>query len=187
MPHFLLKAGGASDPSNWQFSLETADRTELEVNDFEPFTHGQRLELLAVVRGLEALQQPSRVTLLTSSSYVKRGLAYGIDDWRTSGWRWESHGKMVPVKNADLWRRLDRALQVHQVECRLQSKLEVENRKAGLDQHALAIPAPRHSSSPAKSRRLTAAFRRWSRESGAAIRLRLAQFGTRLLPLPWLE
>src|SRR5437773_8627072 len=101
MPHFLLRAGETTNPGNWRFSLKSRDGNELEVDDFEPFTQGQRLELLAVVRGLEALEQPSRVTLLTPSSYVKRGISYGLEDWRASGWCWESHGKMVPVKNSD--------------------------------------------------------------------------------------
>ena len=77
----------------------------------------QRLELLAVVRGLEALAQPSRVTLVTPSRYVNRGLAYGLAEWRANGWQWEHFGQMVPVKNRDLWQRVDRALAIHEVEC----------------------------------------------------------------------
>jgi ribonuclease HI len=175
MPHFVLKAGQTA--GNWRFSLENPNDRALEVSDFEPFTQGQRLELLAVVRGLEALEQPSRVTLQTSSSYVKRGIIYGLEDWRASGWRWESHGKMVPVKNGDLWRRLDRALQLHQVECRLQSKGAAESKSEKPQPTMLSL----------KRRRFPAAFRRSIREFGAAIRLRLAQFGTGLLPWPWLE
>ena len=77
---------------------------------------GERLELLAVVRGLEALDQPSRVTLVTPSKYVHRGLLYGLEEWRTNGWSWEHFGQMVPVKNRDLWQRLDRALGFHELE-----------------------------------------------------------------------
>jgi ribonuclease HI len=181
MPHFLLRAG-ESNPGNWRFSLENANVKVLEANDFEPFIQGQRLELLAVVRGLEALEQPSRVTLLTSSSYVKRGIVYGLEDWRASGWCWESHGKMVPVKNGDLWRRLDRALQLHQLECRLQPKVQAETGTAESNHER---PPPARSSR--KGRWFAGAFRRSIRELGAAICLRLAQLGTGLLPLPWLE
>src|SRR5215471_12598780 len=104
MPHFLLTAGGKTRGStgNWQFALERDGARQIEVEDVEPLAKGQRVELLAVVRGLEALDQPSRVTLVTASSYVKRGLNYGLEDWRASGWCWEAHGKMVPVKNGDL-------------------------------------------------------------------------------------
>jgi ribonuclease HI len=178
-PHFLLTAEGRSDgrARNWRFSLEVAGIRQLQIEDFEPFTGGQRLELLAVVRGLEALEQPSRVTLLTASTYVKRGILYGLDDWRANGWCWESHGKMVPVKNGDLWRRLDRALHVHDVECRLQPvSPEGENEGAGGGSQA-----------GVSKRCVIPAFRRWVREFGGAIRLRLGQFGTGLLPLPWLE
>jgi hypothetical protein len=71
-----------------------------------------------VIRGLEALDEPSRVTLVTSSRYVRRGLLYGLTEWRTNDWAWEWYGQMVPVKNRDLWQRLDRALEYHHVECR---------------------------------------------------------------------
>ena len=182
-PHFLLMAEGKAEGrlGSWRFSLEAAGTKQLEVDDCEPFTQGQRLELLAVIRGLEALEQPSRVTLLTSSSYVKRGIMYGLEDWRVSGWCWESHGKMVPVKNGDLWRRLDRALQLHQVECRLQPKAQAE---IGVPEENHAEPQPARLS---RKGRWLVAFRRSIREFGAAIRLRLAQLGTGLLPLPWLE
>jgi ribonuclease HI len=176
MPHFLLRAG-ETNPGNWRFSLENANGKELEVSDFEPLMQGQRLELLAVVRGLEALEQPSRVTLLTSSSYVKRGIVYGLEDWRAGAWCWESHGKMVPVENGDLWRRLDRAMQLHQVECRLHPKAQAENDTAGSNLERLSV----------KGRRFPAAFWRSAREFTAAIRLRLAQLGTGLLPRPWFE
>jgi hypothetical protein len=100
--------------------LRTADGSgRLVVDDVEPNTQGERLELLAVVRGLESLEQPSTVTLLTRSNYVREGIRYGVSEWRENGWRWENFGRMVPVKNADLWQRIDRALEFHKVECRL--------------------------------------------------------------------
>ena len=90
----------------------------LEAFDEEPGVQGERLELLAVIRGLEALDQPSRVTLVTSSRGVSRGLRFGLAEWRTNNWQWERFGRRVPVKNHDLWQRVDRALQFHRVECR---------------------------------------------------------------------
>ena len=120
-PHFLLfsDANGKQRQGHWRFLLKSADGlAELEADDAEPETQGERLELLAVVRGLEALEQPSRVTLVTPSKYVHRGLLYGLEEWRTNGWSWEHFGQMVPVKNCDLWQRLDNALAYHELEFR---------------------------------------------------------------------
>jgi len=119
-PHYLLLT--ATDSSlegagRWQFLLHRLDCSEcsVEASDVEPGIHGQRLELLAVVRGLEALQQPSRVTLVTGDRYVLRGLRFGLQEWKAHGWRWERFGRWVLVKHTDLWQRMDRALQYHYV------------------------------------------------------------------------
>jgi ribonuclease HI len=120
-PHFLLhsRTRENKDQPLWSFSLEAADRSvSLAVEDAEPDAAGERLELLAVVRGLEAIPSPASVTLVTSSNYVNRVLDGGLDEWRTNGWKWERHGEMVPVKNHDLWRRVDRALRFHQLQAR---------------------------------------------------------------------
>jgi ribonuclease HI len=77
------------------------------------------LQLLAVVRGLEALEQPSRVTLITHSRYVDRGIRNGIAVWRHNDWQWERFGEFAPVKNRDLWKRVDRAMRFHKVHCRV--------------------------------------------------------------------
>jgi len=119
-PHFLLFSDSArkADQGHWRFILEATDGSErFSAADDEPEIQGERLELLAVVRGLEALPRPARVTLVTPSDYVNRGLAYGLDDWRSNGWQWEHFGEMVPVKNRDLWQRIDRILQFHELEC----------------------------------------------------------------------
>jgi ribonuclease HI len=132
-PHFLLMAGRVrrDRQEDWRFTIQTDDGQPcFEVADFEPEVHGERLELLAVIRGLESLDQPSRVTLFTDSAYVSRGLNYGLDEWRDNNWQWERHGSMVPVKNSDLWKRLDRTLQIHQVECRLR-KSELDGSENG--------------------------------------------------------
>jgi ribonuclease HI len=124
-PHFLLHAQAACSPAAdgagaacWQFVLRSATgETALEAADEEPQAGPERLELLAVVRGLEALDQPSRVTLLAGSRSLRRGLQCGISQWRESDWQWERYGRMTPVKNGDLWRRLDRLLEIHSVDC----------------------------------------------------------------------
>ena len=123
-PHFLLYSQARHDSlsgerGQWRFVLESSDgAARLEAADEEPAT-GQRLELLAIVRGLEALDQPSRVTLVTGSRYVSRGIRFGLAQWREDGWQWERYGEMIPIKDDDLWRRVDHALQFHLVECRV--------------------------------------------------------------------
>lgn len=134
-PHYLLYCGvvvnpmpplpgGASVPSQggskWHFvleSLESEDR--LEAIDYESDATPDRLALLALVRGLEALEQPSRVTLLTPSRYVSRGLRFGLTEWQENEYRWEHFGTWRPVRNADLWRRVHHALGFHDVLCRM--------------------------------------------------------------------
>ncbi len=120
-PHYLLfsESHETLQPGRWRFVLRSADGSErIVADDIDPDARGERLALLTVVRGLEALGQPSHVTLLTPSPYVRQGIRYGLSEWRRNGWRWEFFGQMVPVKNRDLWRRVDRALAFHQIECR---------------------------------------------------------------------
>jgi len=124
-PHFHLYSASTpgdanGEPGDWRFVLEASDgSSKVEVVEREPEIRGERLELLAVVRGLEALEQPSRVTLFTPSRYVTRGISTGLADWRDNDWQWERHGEMAPVKNRDLWQRVDRALEYHRVECKV--------------------------------------------------------------------
>jgi ribonuclease HI len=146
-PHFLLFSDSKSDrrQGDWRFVLQSVDGAEkLEVEDAEPEIRGERLELLAVVRGLEALEQPSRVTLITASKYVSRGLADGLQDWRENDWQWENHGAMVPIKNRDLWQRLDRALAFHRLECRA---WRVDSAEPAMRSRSLESEAPRRQTS----------------------------------------
>ena len=125
MPRYLLWVDvestiDANYLGKWSFTLEEiAGEDRLEVFDAEPDVAQERLELQTVVRGLEALDQPSRVTVVTSSHYVGRGFRRGLPDWRENDWRWERFGEMTTIKNADLWKRLDRIMNYHEVECRL--------------------------------------------------------------------
>jgi ribonuclease HI len=121
MPHYLLTShvDRTEGTGRWRFLLRTDDGTQrFEAEDAEPGLQGERLDLLTVIRALESLDQPSRVTLLDCSDYVWKGVRFGLPEWRTNGWRWEFFGQMVPVKNSDLWQRLDQALRFHDVECR---------------------------------------------------------------------
>ena len=119
--HYLLLAEGGCPgrDSRWRFVLQATDSEQaLSASDCEPVADPERAELLAVVRGLEALDEPARVTLVTRSRYVQQGLARGLQEWRENGWQWERFGRIVPVRDHDLWQRVDRALEFHQVDCR---------------------------------------------------------------------
>lgn len=191
-PHFFLysQASRESERDEWSFVLKAADGSAiLKAADAEPDTHGERLELLAVVRGLEALEQPSRVTLVTPSRYVKRGINYGLPEWGRNGWKWEHFGEMVPVKNQDLWQRLDRALKIHRI---AGAQWRVDAAHGGVAKAASAqgpfIAEPLVEAGwQAAGQRLMAWARHWLRDRLERIGLSCAQFGTSLLPCPWLE
>lgn len=120
-PHYLLYSEASRTPEcgRWRFVLQAADGSdEFEAADVEPDVRGERLGLLTVVRALESLDQPSQVTVVGCCPYVRQGMEYGLPEWRGNGWRWEFYGEMVPVKNCDLWQRLDRVMRFHQVDCR---------------------------------------------------------------------
>ena len=119
----------------WRFILRRpGGETSLEAADHEEGASEERLELLAVVRGLESLDQPSRVTLVTGRRNVQYGLEGGLAEWRQNDWQWERFGKMSPVKNRDLWQRIDRLLEIHSVDCRPRGKIASSD---------LAAPPPR--------------------------------------------
>jgi ribonuclease HI len=124
-PHFHLHseaaaAAGIDRPAGrWRFVLQSADgRTCAQAEDDEPETSAERLQLLAIVRGLESLDEPARVTLVAPGRSISRGIRYGVAQWREDDWQWERYGKWTPVKNGDLWRRIDRAMAIHEVVCR---------------------------------------------------------------------
>jgi ribonuclease HI len=120
IPHFLLFAEASCTDSDqsWRFVLHDVETSRrMVISDNESAMCGERLELLAVVRGLEAIDGPARVTLVTRSRYVSRGIRFGITEWRANEWVWERFGRVVPVKDHDLWQRVDRALLFHRVEC----------------------------------------------------------------------
>jgi ribonuclease HI len=125
-PHYLLATEVSRTPEfssgsatgHWRFLLRPLDGTEeIEAADEEPFTWGERLDLLTVIRALESLDQRSWVTLVGCTRYVEQGITYGLQDWKENDWRWECFGKMTPVRDMDLWQRLDGILQFHRVDC----------------------------------------------------------------------
>lgn len=124
-PHFVLfsRTRGQSSEhdlhgGSWYFRLESTSGDRFEASDVESQVTRERLELLAVVRGLEALEQPSSVTLVTSNKQISRAVRQGLEYWRARNWKWERFGEKVPMKNHDLWQRIDGAMQIHDVRCR---------------------------------------------------------------------
>ena len=162
LPHFLLfvEARAARDHGTWRFVLAELGTTDsLSATDVEPVACHERLELFGLVRGLEAIDRPGRVTLVTNSRYLSRGLKRGLVDWRAQDWQWERFGQLVPVRNHDLWRRVDRALQFHELDCRLwRFEAHAEDaapREAG--NHQPATQLARHAHRPPVWRRRHAA------------------------------
>ncbi|MEO1153377.1 MAG: ribonuclease HI, partial [Pseudomonadota bacterium] len=85
---------------------------ERALNGGEAQTTNNRMELLAAISALEALSRPSQITIVTDSTYVKNGVTGWIHGWKKNGWRTAAK---KPVKNEDLWRRLDEAQARHDV------------------------------------------------------------------------
>lgn len=87
--------------------------TERELFGGEPATTNNRMELTAVIEALTALNRPSRVVIHTDSQYVQKGITEWISGWKARGWKTAAR---EPVKNADLWRRLDDLARGHEIE-----------------------------------------------------------------------
>ena len=93
--------------------LLCAGGSEKELCGGEPATTNNRMELTAVIRALEALQPGAAVRVYTDSQYVQKGISGWIHDWKRRGWRTADR---KPVKNVDLWMRLDELARGHEVE-----------------------------------------------------------------------
>jgi len=103
---------GNPGPGGWAAIVRSRSR-EKELSGGEPATTNNRMELLAAIRGLEALKRPCRVALYTDSNYVRDGITRWIHAWRRNGWRTADR---KPVKNAELWQELIDAAAPHRVE-----------------------------------------------------------------------
>ncbi len=102
---------GNPGPGGWGVVLRFAGR-EKTLHGGERATTNNRMELIAVIRGLEALKRPARVRVTTDSQYVKNGITQWIHNWKRNGWKTAAR---KPVKNDDLWRRLDELVGRHEV------------------------------------------------------------------------
>jgi ribonuclease HI len=94
-------------------ALLTRGAQEKELYGAEPHTTNNRMELTAVIRALEALKRPVEVRVYTDSEYVRRGVTEWLDAWKARGWRTADR---KPVKNQDLWQRLDELIAPHRIE-----------------------------------------------------------------------
>jgi ribonuclease HI len=89
---------------------------QMEQSGAERRTTNNRMELMAVIAGLETLKRPCVVELYTDSVYVGKGISEWMARWKANGWRRREGKQLKPVKNDDLWKRLDRQLQRHRIE-----------------------------------------------------------------------
>ena len=103
---------GNPGPGGWAALLRMGDK-ERELSGGEPLTTNNRMELMAAIKGLEALKRPCRVQLFTDSNYVRDGITKWIHGWRRNGWKTADR---KPVKNAELWQELRDATAPHRVE-----------------------------------------------------------------------
>jgi ribonuclease HI len=102
---------GNPGPGGWGALLRAQGR-EMELFGGETLTTNNRMELTAVIRGLEALKRRCRVSVYTDSQYVQKGISAWIHDWKRRGWR---TADKKPVKNVDLWQRLDALSREHEI------------------------------------------------------------------------
>ena len=107
---------GNPGPGGWGALLLAKDGEtvlkERALQGGEANTTNNRMELLAAINALEALERPSEITIVTDSTYVKNGVTSWIHGWKRNGWRTSAK---KPVKNDDLWKRLDQAQDRHDV------------------------------------------------------------------------
>lgn len=116
---YLFTDGGCSGnpgPGGWAFILRHLPTgKETEMSGAERETTNNRMELTAVIQGLEYLKRPCRVELFTDSVYVGKGLTEWMAGWKRNNWQRREGKSLKPVKNAELWQRLDVLLGRHQV------------------------------------------------------------------------
>ncbi|MGE0768992.1 MAG: ribonuclease HI [Hyphomicrobiaceae bacterium] len=115
-PHVIIHTDGACSgnpgPGGWGAILVSGAHRK-ELNGGEPLTTNNRMELTAAIAALEALKRPSQVELWTDSNYLKDGISKWIHGWKRNGWK---TADKKPVKNAELWQRLDAARAKHTIE-----------------------------------------------------------------------
>jgi ribonuclease HI len=120
LPQVHLYSDGACSgnpgPGGWAFILRhPASGKEVEQSGGEANTTNNRMELTAVVRGLELLKRPSHVEMFTDSVYVGKGLSEWMAKWKANGWRRREGKSLKEIANEDLWRELDALVAEHEL------------------------------------------------------------------------
>ena len=105
---------GNPGPGGWGAVMRYAD-AEKQLFGGEPDTTNNRMELMAAIMALETLNRPCEVVLTTDSQYVRQGITEWLAGWKRKSWK---NSQNKPVKNADLWKRLDLATQSHKIDWR---------------------------------------------------------------------
>ncbi|GHT19346.1 ribonuclease H [Planctomycetales bacterium] len=109
---------GNPGPGGWGFILRhPKSGKKIERSGGETHTTNNRMELLAVIEGLKALNQPTSVELVSDSKYVLQGLEDWMPKWKANDWQRREKGKLQPVKNIELWQELDQLSSLHQLTC----------------------------------------------------------------------
>lgn len=103
---------GNPGPGGWGVVMRWRQH-EKELSGGEPLTTNNRMELMAAIEGLAAVKRPSVIRLFTDSTYLRDGITRWISGWKRNGWRTASR---KPVKNADLWLRLEEVAAPHRIE-----------------------------------------------------------------------
>ena len=103
---------GNPGPGGWGALLRYGT-VEKELSGGEGLTTNNRMELMGAISGLEALKKPARVKLYTDSTYVKDGITKWLRGWKAKGWL---TADKKPVKNVELWQRLEAAAHIHQID-----------------------------------------------------------------------
>jgi ribonuclease HI len=103
---------GNPGPGGWGAILRTGEH-EKELSGGDDETTNNRMELMAAIAALEELKQPSPIDLFTDSTYVRDGIMKWIHNWKRNGWKTAAK---KPVKNVDLWKRLELAMERHKIE-----------------------------------------------------------------------
>jgi ribonuclease HI len=105
---------GNPGPGGWGAWLRSGEHTK-ELFGGERLTTNNRMELTAPIEALSTLRQPCHVIIYTDSQYLRNGISTWIHNWKARGWKTADH---KPVKNVDLWQRLDALVQQHKVQWR---------------------------------------------------------------------
>jgi ribonuclease HI len=168
-PHVVIHTDGGCAPNpgpgGWAAILRTGTH-EREIKGGEPVTTNNRMELMAAISGLEALKKPCVVDMHTDSQYVRDGITKYIGNWKRNGWRTAAK---EPVKNKDLWERLEAARGLHKVQWHWVKGHSGDHYNERADQlvhearhevkHGVnpALAAPAEKAAPAKRKRRAAA------------------------------